>query len=245
MIARELNEFFAGFDAGDPDAPRCSARSTRTPHPGFLSNVNAATAASVLEEIRFRDVRLLRGPGVRRDLLAAGWLKVYHPRRCGAARPRLPLARVHAPLLRRVPRAARDDRPRRADRHPLDGARRSRPVADDRAFDGRAGHRRQASALRWSARSAAHHGGRRVVLRARLARRAPARRGAARALARGSRRRAGGRRRRQRPAPAHVAPVRSREVFAEVLASEAAGAGAAARARSRDGRPRRGCTWRW
>ena len=48
------------------------------------------------------------------DLLGAGWCKVYQPGGRGATRARLRLARIHAPVLRRVPRSARDDRSRRA-----------------------------------------------------------------------------------------------------------------------------------
>ena len=55
------------------------------------------------------------------------WRKAYHPRAAVLHAHDYPPRRVHAPLLRRVPRAARDDRARRAARRALDGARRPRP----------------------------------------------------------------------------------------------------------------------
>ena len=112
MIARELTEFFATF-AADGDAPRVFGAGD----PTFLSNVNAAYRRACWEEIRFDDVPYSEDQAFGRALAAhPRWRKAYAPRAGGAARARLPAGRVHAPLLRRVPRPARDDRARRADR---------------------------------------------------------------------------------------------------------------------------------
>ena len=108
MIARELTEFFAGF------APDGRPRVQRAGDASFLSNVNACYARACWEEIRFRDVAYAEdqafGARPARRRLDEG----LPPRRRRAARARLRRARVHAPLLRRVPRPARDHRPRRA-----------------------------------------------------------------------------------------------------------------------------------
>jgi glycosyltransferase involved in cell wall biosynthesis len=78
MIARELTEFFAGFaPAGRPTIQR--ALDEASWHPGFLSNVNAAYRRAALEEIPFRDVPYSEDQAYARDLFAAGWLKAYHP----------------------------------------------------------------------------------------------------------------------------------------------------------------------
>ena len=136
MIARELTEFFAALRAR-----RRAPRVQRRGDPTFLSNVNAALPrAPAGSEIRFRDVPYAEDQafGARPARAPAG-RKVYHPRRGGAARARLRARRVHAPLLRRVPRAARDDRAtssRSALRSPLRDVRaagRRRPALDARA----------------------------------------------------------------------------------------------------------------
>jgi O-antigen biosynthesis protein len=73
MIARELIEFFAGFS---PDG-RPSLQGPGDP--SFLSNVNACYARACWEELRFRDVDYCEDAAFGADLLAAGWLKAYHP----------------------------------------------------------------------------------------------------------------------------------------------------------------------
>jgi glycosyltransferase involved in cell wall biosynthesis len=69
MIARELTEFFAGFQAGVQ----------RQGGPAFLSNVNACYARACWEEIRFRNVAYSEDQAFGADLLQAGWVKVYEP----------------------------------------------------------------------------------------------------------------------------------------------------------------------
>jgi glycosyltransferase involved in cell wall biosynthesis len=74
MIARELAEFFAGFAV---DGRATVQRAGDEP---FLSNVNACCARACWSEIRFRDVPYAEDQAFGRDLLAAGWVKVYDPR---------------------------------------------------------------------------------------------------------------------------------------------------------------------
>jgi glycosyltransferase involved in cell wall biosynthesis len=73
MIARELDEFFAGF------SPDGQAVLQRTADPSFLSNVNACYARACWEEIRFRDVGYAEDQAFGSDMLLAGWSKVYQP----------------------------------------------------------------------------------------------------------------------------------------------------------------------
>ncbi len=73
MIARELEEFFAGFSPGGESVIQ------RAGDPTFLSNVNACYARACLQEIGFRDVPYSEDQAFGADLLAAGWLKVYAP----------------------------------------------------------------------------------------------------------------------------------------------------------------------
>ncbi len=178
MIARELSEFFAGFAAGG--APVLQ----RSGDPTFLSNVNACYARACWEEIRFREVPYSEDQAFGSDLLAAGWHEGLPPGRRGAARARLRHDRVHAPLLRRVPRPAREHRPRRAVRAAWRRAPRRRRGGRRPPLDGAArDERRRAGPLDGSLdhtpRRAAH------LLRAGLARRAGARAAAATAVAGG------------------------------------------------------------
>jgi glycosyltransferase involved in cell wall biosynthesis/GT2 family glycosyltransferase len=73
MIARELERHFAGF------APDGGPTLQRAGDPAFLSNVNAAYRRACWEEIRFRDVAYAEDQAFGADLLAAGWIKAYHP----------------------------------------------------------------------------------------------------------------------------------------------------------------------
>jgi glycosyltransferase involved in cell wall biosynthesis len=93
MIARELTEFFAGFESrpsGGDHANRAhengaSASAAHAPvpqragDPTFLSNVNACYARACWEEIRFREIAYSEDQAFGADLLAAGWVKVYQP----------------------------------------------------------------------------------------------------------------------------------------------------------------------
>jgi glycosyltransferase involved in cell wall biosynthesis/GT2 family glycosyltransferase len=74
MIARDMERHFAGL-AGKGGGPALHGPGD----PSFLSNVNAAYRRDCWEQIRFRDVPYAEDQGFGRDLLAAGWLKAYHP----------------------------------------------------------------------------------------------------------------------------------------------------------------------
>ena len=85
MIARELTEFFAGFEVDRASGNGTAGHLLHIPalqRPGdstFLSNVNACYARDCWEEIRFRDVDYSEDQAFGSDLLDAGWVKVYHP----------------------------------------------------------------------------------------------------------------------------------------------------------------------
>lgn len=183
MIARELTEFFAGFadeqtdeDASRPDRDPTAAFSPgmrahedeasqpvlqRRGGPTFLSNVNACYARSCWEQIRFRDLPYAEDQAFGRDMLDAGWSKVYHP---GAA-----VLHAHdygmVEFMRRYFDEYRGLREATGHKEPF-GVRAtanyvSRQVAADRRFMAERGMG-LVERTRWSARAAAHHGGRRV-----------------------------------------------------------------------------------
>ena len=113
MIARELTEFFASFaDGRRADRRPRRRRPSRRPASSRTSTPRVLRAC--WEEVRFRDVAYAEDQAFARDAMAAGWRKAYVPGAGVLHAHDYPFARVHAPLLRRVPRAARDDRPRRA-----------------------------------------------------------------------------------------------------------------------------------
>lgn len=155
MIARELTEFFAGFSSdGRP-------RVQQPGDPEFLSNVNACYARSCWEEIRFHDVDYAEDQAFGADMFARGWLKVYHP---GAA-----VLHAHqygwSGFMRRYFDEYRGLRgtighvEKLGLRSTLRDVRAN--VSGDRrwlAENGVVG----TEAARWIARSAAHHGGRKV-----------------------------------------------------------------------------------
>jgi len=160
MIARELTEFFAGFSPdGTPALQHGPADGSW--HPGFLSNANAAYRRSDLEAIRFRDVAYAEDQAFALDLFAAGKLKAYHP---GAA-----VLHAHDYPWREFMRRYFDEYRglREATGHVEQIGVRSTVrvvrdgVAGDRAFLESQGAGRGGRAV-WTARSAAHHGGRRV-----------------------------------------------------------------------------------
>ncbi len=164
MIARELTEFFAGFEAHSlPANGSGSARPVvqRAGDPRFLSNVNACYARACWEEIRFRDVRYSEDQAFGADMLAAGWSKVYHP--CAAV--------LHAhdygatEFMRRYfdeYRGLREStghveafQARATAREVLSGVSADRRWMAERGIDG-------PERLRWTTRSFVHHAGRRV-----------------------------------------------------------------------------------
>jgi glycosyltransferase involved in cell wall biosynthesis len=178
MIARELNEFFLGFEdenqtAGDhtgrhpaggdrmggnrPHGPIVQRRGAAT----FLSNVNACYARACWEEIRFRDVAYSEDQAFGSDLLDAGWSKVYHP---GAA-----VLHAHdysaIEFMRRYFDEYRGLRESTGHVEPFAPAGAVRHVASAVVADRRWMAARDLGATekaRWTARAIVHHGGRRV-----------------------------------------------------------------------------------
>ncbi len=153
MIARELTDFFATFG----DAPHIYAADAA----GLPLQRQRGLPARVLGGDPVRRRALQRGPGVRsRRRRPPALAQGLPPGRRGPPCPRLRRRAVHAPLLRRVPRAARDDRSRRAagaalarcsasaTRWPPTGVSCASTEIDDIA--------------RWTARSVVHHSGRKA-----------------------------------------------------------------------------------
>jgi len=159
MIARELGEFFASFQA--PGAPAEGPVIQRQGDPSFLSNVNACYSRACWEKIRFREVAYAEDQTFGADMLAAGWSKVYAPR----------AAVLHAhdygavEFMKRYFDEYRALRETSGHVEPF-GVRAStrhvvREVAADRRWMAEQGVGGAARA-RWTARALAHHGGRRV-----------------------------------------------------------------------------------
>jgi glycosyltransferase involved in cell wall biosynthesis len=155
MIARELTEFFATFSPdGDPVVQRPG-------DPSFLSNVNACYARACWQELRFRELSYSEDQAFGVDLFAAGWSKVYHP---GAA-----VLHAHDYSPREFMQRYFDEY--RGLRSSLGHVEQIGPralIRDVRALVGgdvRWMAERDYDArerARWTARSFAHHGGRKV-----------------------------------------------------------------------------------
>ncbi len=165
MIARELTEFFAGFKAGPSRVNGSGAHPApvvqRADDPSFLSNVNACYARACWEQIRFRDVRYSEDQAFGVDMLVAGWTKVYQP---GAA-----VLHAHdygtVEFMRRYFDEYRGLRESTGHVEPFALSATARHVLRQVAADRRWMVERDvnaASRARWSARSLAHHTGRRV-----------------------------------------------------------------------------------
>jgi len=155
MIARELSEFFAGFSADG--APVLQGEGD----PAFLSNVNACYLRGCWQEIRFRDVAYSEDQAFGSDMLAAGWRKVYHP---GAA-----ALHAHdfgpAEFMRRYFDEYRGLRESTGHVEAFSVGESARVVSSQVAADRRwvaAGGAGALEQARWGARSAVHHGGRRI-----------------------------------------------------------------------------------
>ncbi|HEY1832983.1 MAG TPA: glycosyltransferase [Solirubrobacteraceae bacterium] len=155
MIARELTEFFAGFSpAGGPVVQEPGDSS-------FLSNVNACYRRACWEQVRFRDLAYAEDQAFGADMLAAGWKKAYQPE----------AAVLHAhdygtvDFMRRYFDEYRGLRASIGHVEPFDpravlGDVRALVGADVRWMQ-KAGYP-PAARLRWSARSLAHHSGRKA-----------------------------------------------------------------------------------
>ena len=157
MIARELEEFFAGFtpDGGPVVQRQGDAR--------VLSTVNACYSRACWEEIGFRDLPYSEDQAFGREMLEAGWSKVFHP----AA------AVLHAHDYGALEFMRRYFDEYRGLRHAIDhvepfGVRSSardvsRLVSADRRWMGRRGIEGRARAS-WMARAVVHHSGRKVTI---------------------------------------------------------------------------------
>jgi glycosyltransferase involved in cell wall biosynthesis len=155
MIARELTEFFAGFAPDGRPAIQRAGDST------FLSNVNACYSRECWEEIRFRGVAYSEDQAFGRDLLQAGWVKVYHPEAAVLH------AHDYGPIefMRRYFDEYRGLHETTGHVEPFGVLSAARQVGGAIAGDRRWAANRGLTAseqARWAARSAVHHGGRRV-----------------------------------------------------------------------------------
>ena len=112
----------------------------------FFSDVNGAVARWAWEQVPYREVPYAEDQLLGREMIEAGYAKVFHPDARRAPLARLPAGRLLPPLLRRVPLPARGARlhvepcgPRRtsADVRGLVGARPAL-AARRRALSGRA-----------------------------------------------------------------------------------------------------------
>lgn len=155
MIARELQEFFAGF------SPEGKPAIHRKGDPHFLSNVNACYRRECWEEVRFRDLPYAEDQAFGRDMIERGWWKVYHPQ----------AAVLHAhdyPLLTFMRRYFDEYRglyQSTGHREPLatTSALRETVAAVARDYRWMVEHNYPLGArARWAVRSFLHHGGRRV-----------------------------------------------------------------------------------
>ncbi len=243
MIARELEEFFAGCSPRRA-AGRSSAQGPATPRSSRTST--PATPRGCWRQIRFRDVPYAEDQAFARDLLGGRLAQGLPPRRGGAPRARLPAAASScAATSTSTAGCAQTTRPRRAVRGALDGAARARagrgataagcsssgvPAAERR----RAGPRARPSTTR----------GRRVFSALGSPRRPRSRRAVRRRLSlegRGTRPRRTARRRRRartrrRPRVTHVAGTSPGAYAPPRDGTGASGAGPAARPGPRHGR---------
>jgi glycosyltransferase involved in cell wall biosynthesis len=155
MIARELTEFFAGFSPGGGAVVQGSDG------PVFLSNVNACYLRRCWEELRFPDVPYAEDQAFARDMLAAGWSKVFQP---DAA---VEHAHDYGPVefMRRYFDEYRGLRETIDHVEPISArglvGNTRRQLNADRAWMGERGWSRGRRAG-WTARSAVHHAGRHV-----------------------------------------------------------------------------------
>ena len=155
MIARELTEFFGGMA---PDGAAVVHGPGDLP---FLSNVNAAYRRACWANVRFRDVPYSEDQAFGRDMLDAGWRKAYHPGAAVLHAHDYPWARFMQRYfdeyrgLRSTTGHVEQLQIRASVGATRDAVRRDVAYARERGAS-------PGEAARWAARSAAHHGGRRV-----------------------------------------------------------------------------------
>jgi O-antigen biosynthesis protein len=152
MVARELAEFFEGFSPnGGPVVHRAGDLA-------FLSNVNACYARSCWEEIRFPEIDYAEDQAFGRTMLEAGWVKVFHPD--AAVRH----AHDYGPVefMKRYFDEYRGLREASGHVEPFSPRAAVGEVRADARWMRERGWPR-GRRLRWLARSAVHHGGRRAA----------------------------------------------------------------------------------
>jgi glycosyltransferase involved in cell wall biosynthesis len=152
MVARELEEFFDGFSPnGGPVIHRAGDLT-------FLSNVNACYARACWEEIRFPEIDYAEDQAFGRAMLEAGWVKVFHPD--AAVRH----AHDYGPVefMKRYFDEYRGLREASGHVEPFSPRAAVSEVRADARWMRERGWPR-GRRLRWLARSAVHHGGRRAA----------------------------------------------------------------------------------
>ena len=155
MIARELTDFFGTFSPNGSPALRGADA------PAFLSNVNACYRRGCWEELRFDDLPYAEDQAFARAMTAAGWLVAYHPRAAVLH------AHDYSPVgfMRRYFDEYRGLRETAGHVERLGVRSTIRDVRGLVAADRRWMRERDWPARRqaiWTARSALHHGGRKV-----------------------------------------------------------------------------------
>jgi glycosyltransferase involved in cell wall biosynthesis len=152
MIARELTEFFAGFSPNGTPALHRNGDLT------FLSNVNACYLRECWAELRFPDIEYSEDQAFGVAMLEAGWVKAYHP---GAA-----VRHAHdygaVEFMKRYFDEYRGLREVSGHVEPLRPDAAARQVVRDLRWM-REQDMSPAERARWTARSIAHQGGRRVA----------------------------------------------------------------------------------
>jgi glycosyltransferase involved in cell wall biosynthesis/SAM-dependent methyltransferase len=155
MIARELEEFFSSHSpSGEPIVQRDG-------DVAFLSNVNAAYLRECWEQLRFDDVQYAEDAAFGRSMLAAGWAKVFHPgMRVAHAHdyPPVQFMRRYFDEYRGLHRTighVEGIGVRSTYRFVKGSVGADRRWMDENAVEG-------LQRMRWTARSAIHHGGRKV-----------------------------------------------------------------------------------
>lgn len=158
MIARELEQFFAGF--ASPDGGR---RDYGEGDESFLSNVNAAYRRACWDEIRFSDLAYSEDQAFGRAIAAQSrWIKRYEPAMAVLHAHDYPPAEFFRRYFDEY-RGLAETVGHREAIHPLhivrDAVARARA---DAAWVGRHGGSR-GEQLGWGARAVRHHAGRRVA----------------------------------------------------------------------------------
>jgi glycosyltransferase involved in cell wall biosynthesis len=152
MVARDLTEFFAGF------SPNGTPVLHRQGDLTFLSNVNACYLRECWAELRFPDIEYSEDQAFGVTMLEAGWVKAYHP---GAA-----VRHAHdygvVEFMKRFFDEYRGLREASGHVEPLGPSAAARAVRDDLRWMREHGMPPSERA-RWTPRSIAHQGGRRVA----------------------------------------------------------------------------------